>query len=161
MIPTSVHTSFFSNRPAKTAPGYGRANTRPRTDPVATALAIAGLIAVAAIHLAQVVPTVKQTPYLGALFILLVIGCVGLAACLLESDRAEVWSAVAVLNGLAIAGYVFTRAVSSFIDNQDVGNWGETLGLVALLVEGVLILLSLHELRGQRIHRSARAVNPT
>ena len=131
--------------------------SRVRSDPVATALAIAGLIAVAAIHLGQVVSTVKQTPYLGTLFVLLVAGCVALAGILLRSDRAEAWAAVAVINALAVGGYVFTRTLSTFVDNQDVGNWSENLGMVALLVEAVLILVSLHALRGHPARRHARA----
>ena len=151
MTSTSLQSRPFPNATAE---------SRVRTDPVATALAIAGLIAVAAIHLSQVVPTVKQTPYLGTMFVLLVVACVGLAGCLLISDRAQVWTAVAVVNGLAVAGYVFTRTASSFIDNQDVGNWSETLGMVALLVEGVLILLSVHAFWGHRIGRPARSLHP-
>ena len=148
-----VTSTSLQSRPAL------RINTESgeRTDPVATALAIAGLIAVAAIHLDQVVSTVKQTPYLGTLFVLLVVACVALAGVLLRSDRREAWAAVAVVNGLTVGGYVFTRTLSTFVDSQDVGNWSENLGMVALLVEAVLILLSLHELRGQASRRHPRA----
>jgi hypothetical protein len=123
-------------------------------DPVPRATAIGGLVAVAAIHLGQVVPTVNQTPYLGVAFVGLTLACVLLAGWLLVNAPGPVWAAVALVNTLAIAGYVFTRTASTFFDNQDVGNWGETLGLVALLIEGSLVVLSLHQLYGERAARS-------
>ena len=110
------------------------------------ATAIAGLVTVAAIHWAQVVPTLKDTPLLGAAFVVLSLACVGLAGVLLVSRRRVAWMTVAIVNTLAVAGYIFTRTVSSFFDNQDVGNWSEALGMVALLVESLLILLSLYRL---------------
>ena len=123
-------------------------------DPVPRATAIGGLVAVAAIHLGQVVPTVNQTPYLGAAFVALTLACVFLAGWLLVDAPGPVWAAVALVNISAIAGYVFTRTASTFFDNQDVGNWGETLGLVALLIEGSLVVLSLHQLRDEKVARS-------
>jgi hypothetical protein len=43
----------------------------------------------------QVVPTMKQVPYLGTSFVLLVLACVLLAGCLLVSERREVVAAPA------------------------------------------------------------------
>jgi hypothetical protein len=115
-------------------------------DPVARASAIIGLIGVATVHLAQVVPTIDQTPYLGASFVLLTVACVALAGGVLVADRAAVWALVGVVNLLSVAGYAFTRTFSTFFDQQDVGNWSEMLGVAALLVEGLLVMLSLHQL---------------
>ena len=42
----------------------------------------------------------------------------------------------------AIAGYAFTRVVSTPLDNADVGNWSCMLGMAALYVEGLLVLIS-------------------
>jgi hypothetical protein len=39
---------------------------------------------------------------------------------------------------------VFTRLLSTPLDNQDVGNWACMLGIAALFVEGVLVALSAH-----------------
>jgi hypothetical protein len=111
---------------------------------MATAMAIIGLVTVAAIHWAQVVPAIRDAPYLGTAFLLLTLACIGLAFGLLISDSAVAWISVAVVSGMTIAGYIFTRTVSSFFDDQDVGNWSEPLGMVALLVETLLISLTIY-----------------
>jgi hypothetical protein len=60
---------------------------------------------------------------------------------LLLGDTRTVWLQVGAVNLLSIGGYAFTRTFSTFVDRGDAGNWSETLGLVALLVEGSLVLL--------------------
>jgi hypothetical protein len=49
------------------------------------------------------VPTLKQTPYLGSSFVLLVVACVVLAGGLLISDRREVWLLVAAVDAMTIS----------------------------------------------------------
>lgn len=115
-----------------------------RRDPMATAMAIVGLVTVAAIHWAQVVPLMKDTPYLGTAFLLLTLACIGLAIGLLVSDRPAVWILVSAVSGVTITGYIFTRTVSTFFDDQDVGDWSEPLGMVSLLVETLLVMLSIY-----------------
>jgi hypothetical protein len=110
-------------------------------DPVPRAVAVVGLVTVAAIHFGQVVPTVQQTPYLGAAFVVVTVACILLAGRLLLGDTRMVWLQVGAVNLLSIGGYAFTRMFSTFIDRGDAGHWSETLGLVALLVEGSLVLL--------------------
>jgi hypothetical protein len=140
--------------------------TRPATgldsDVVMRATAILGLGAVAVIHFSQVVPTTEQTPWLGASFVALTLACIGVAAQLLYRGDRWVWAQVAVLNGLAISGYVFTRVFSTPFDNTDVGNWSEMLGVAALFTEGMLMLLSLHVITGipapPASHHQRRAV---
>jgi hypothetical protein len=126
-------------------------------------MAIVGLVTMAAIHFAQVVPAVISTPYLATAFVLLTLTCIGLAFCLLVSDRAAGWILVGVVNGLTIIGYVFTRTVSSFFDTKDVGNWTDSLGMVALLIETLLILLTLYRLfRDRRLQATLQVgVNPS
>jgi hypothetical protein len=118
-----------------------------QSNAILQATGIIGLGAVAVIHFAQVVPTTEQTPWLGAAFVLLTAACIVVAAQLLYSSAPLVWLQVAVLNVSAIAGYAFTRLVSTPIDNGDVGNWSETLGVAALLIESLLVILSLHAIK--------------
>jgi len=136
-----------STRAVSTLPG----------DPVLRATAIAGLGAVAVMHFAQVVPTTEETPWLGAAFVLLSFACVGVAAQLLHSANRFVWLQVAALNALAIAGYAFTRLISTPFDDGDVGNWSEMLGVAALFIEGLLVVVSVHILTGRRRFLSAPA----
>jgi hypothetical protein len=136
-----------------------------QSDAVLQATGIVGLGAVAVIHFAQVVPTTEQTPWLGAAFVVLTLSCIAVAAQLLHRSAPWVWLQVAVLNILTMAGYAFTRLVSTTFDNADVGHWSETLGVAALFIEGLLVVLSVHVLKRQplslpdrrRHEKSARA----
>ena len=62
-----------------------------------------------------------------------------------------VWAQVGILNILAIAGYAFTRLISTTLDNTDVGNWSEMLGVAALFIESILVILSVHAITGRPI----------
>ncbi len=130
----SRSTTSLSPRPAET---------------VLQSTAIAGLGAVAVIHFSQVVPTTEETPWLGAAFVLLSLACLAVAAQLLYRSDRLVWAQVGMLNLLAIAGYAFTRLVSTPFDNTDVGNWSEMLGVAALFIESILVILSLHAITGR------------
>jgi hypothetical protein len=143
-LPTAERTLPNPQAPAR------EVHDRPRLhdDSVIRATAIVGLGTVAVIHVAQIVPTAQQTPWLGAGFGLLVASCVALAAVLLHRGHPRLWAAISIVNVLAIAGYAVTRLVSTPIDNQDVGNWSENLGVAALFAEGALVLLGLHVLTG-------------
>jgi hypothetical protein len=118
-------------------------------DTVLQSTAIAGLGAVAVIHFSQVVPTTEETPWLGAAFVVLSLACLGVAAQLLYRCDRVVWVQVGILNTLAIAGYAFTRLITTPFDNTDVGNWSEMLGVAALFVEGILVILSIHAITGR------------
>ncbi len=140
-------------RPARPGAVVGQLNgslpLAVRPDELVRAIGIVGLIGVAVIHIGQVVPTFDQTPWLGFAFVLLTVACVILAAGLLHRGTVSAWVGVALVNLLAIGGFVFTRSFSSAFDNQDVGNWSEMLGVVALFTEGLLVLLSLYAIEGQ------------
>jgi hypothetical protein len=104
-----------------------------------------------------VVSTIDETPWLGGVFVVLTVGCMVLAGRLLQWGSRLLWAQVAVLNALAIGGYVFTRLASTPFDNGDVGNWSEMLGLAALFIEGALVVLSLQIILGTQGRAGARA----
>jgi hypothetical protein len=143
----STRTSPAAAAPTNGAATAGRAPTVAAVDPVPRAAAIVGLVGVATIHLAQIVPTTQQTPWLGALFVVLTVATVALAGWLTLTDHRAAWALVLLVNAVSIAGYAVTRMFSTFVDNQDVGNWGEMLGVAALLVEGLLMVLAAHQVR--------------
>ena len=143
--PTAAPTNGTAARGGAQAGTAGTAVAA--VDPVPRAAAIVGLVGVATIHLAQIVPTVQQTPWLGASFIALTMATVALAGWLTIADERMAWALVLAVNAASVAGYAFTRMFSTFVDQQDVGNWGEMLGVAALLVEGLLIVLAAHQVR--------------
>lgn len=63
------------------------------------------------------------------------------------STPTRLWAPVGLLGVMALMGYAFTRVVSTPLDNQDVGNWACTLGMAALVVEGLLVALCVHAIR--------------
>jgi hypothetical protein len=115
-------------------------------DAVMRATGILLLMGIAVIHLVQLVPTTKSTPLLGLAFIPLIAGSVVVGAQLVNPNVAltRLWLPVLALGVAAIVGYVFTRVVSTPLDNQDVGNWSCMLGIAALFVEGTLVALSAY-----------------
>jgi hypothetical protein len=130
-----VHSSHMSHSPSV-------------IDAVMRATGILALMGIAVIHLVQLVPTFEATPLLGAAFVLLIAGAVVVGARLISSKltHAQLWLPVAALGVAAVGGYVFTRVVSTPLDNQDVGNWACMLGIAALFVEGTLVALSAYAL---------------
>lgn len=113
---------------------------------VLRATGIVLLMALAVIHLVQLVPTFQQTPALGAAFVLLIAGAVVVGARLVKGHRFafHLWLPVAGLGAAAVSGYAFTRLFSTPFDRFDVGNWACELGMAALFVEGVLVAMALY-----------------
>ena len=113
-------------------------------DAVMRATALLALMGIAVIHLVQLVPTFQATPLLGWTFVALIAGTLVVGAQLVNPklSHTRLWVPVIALGASAIGGYVFTRVVSTPLDNQDIGNWSCMLGLAALFVEGTLVAMN-------------------
>jgi hypothetical protein len=122
---------------------------------VLTATAVPALAAVAIIHLVQIVPTFKTRPLLDGAFVALIAAAVALAVRLVARSNTSTWVAVGVLSVGAIAGYVLTRALSTPLDNQDIGNWACMLAIAALSVETALVAMSRYAVAAKRPLRLA------
>jgi len=145
--------------------GSGSNGLRPLPHPVAIdavlrATGILALMGIAVVHVVQLVPTFQATPLLGVSFVALIVGAVAVGTRLLSSRTSamDLWLPVALLGAAAIGGYVFTRLVSTPLDNQDVGNWACMLGMGALFVEASLVGLSTFAMSG-RLRRPASISN--
>ena len=111
-------------------------------DGIARTIAVVGLAGVALIHLLDIPGKFQETPYLGWLYVALILGCVAVAASLVHSSDPRAWTAAALLPLGAIAGYTLTRTVGLPQAMDDIGNWSEPLGMASLFVEGSLVALS-------------------
>src|ERR1700733_10635026 len=125
----------------------GRSDTRHTgvsTDTMLRSTGIMALFGIGVIHFVQLVPTFEGMPLLGAAYLGLIAASIAAGALLVKgsSSRIRLWAPVAILGMSAIAGYAFTRVVSTPLDNADVGNWSCMLGMAALYVEGMLVLIS-------------------
>lgn len=96
------------------------------------------------------VPGSKDPSYVGAGYYVLEIAAVAAALLLLQSKSPAGWLlACAVAAGPAI-GYILSRGPGLPHYSDDKGNWGEPLGVVSLIVEGFLLVLSLIPLLAAR-----------
>jgi len=100
-------------------------------------------VTITAAHVPVTGEHVAEAPYIGWSFIALEIAAVALAIFLVLRDTQLAWTAATVLPTLAILGYVLTRSVALPQIADDLGNWTEPLGVVALSAEALLALLAL------------------
>jgi hypothetical protein len=129
---------------------HNRNQTGPRTPapPVgadhvaARALGAAAVTGVALIHFVDLFDKFKETPYVGLLFLGLIAGSLWAARRLVLVGDNPGWLVAGGLAAATVAGYTLSRTVGLPAATDDVGNWGEALGLASLFVEGALVLLS-------------------
>jgi hypothetical protein len=133
-------------------------------DMVARIVAIGGLGGVALVHALQLPEAFQAVDYVGVLFILAVVVALGLAALLTRMSDERVWLATGALGALLLIGYVLSRTSGLPGFTDDKGEWAEPLGLVSLVVEGLLVLLSatvLTSLERSRVRIPAARREPT
>lgn len=96
---------------------------------------VAALLVTAAAHIPVIPAHLREAPYVGVLFILLVAGSLLMAAVLAMRDAKAAYNVTAVMMALALASYVISRIVGLPLIGDDVGNWLEPLGVVSITVE--------------------------
>jgi hypothetical protein len=112
-----------------------------------------GLLAVALIHLLDVFSKFDETPYLGVMYILLMISSIAVAFAILHTGRAIAWVAAGTLAALTLIGFVLSRTTGLPASSGDIGNWKEPLGVASMFVEAGVILLSGYALAIARRER--------
>jgi hypothetical protein len=110
-------------------------------DGIARAAAVIGLAAVAAIHLVDLPGKLDETPYLFWMYLALIAACVALAGALWRSSDTRAWAAAAFVAVAVLIGYTLSRTTGLPQSSDDIGNWGEPLGIASLFVEGSLAAL--------------------
>ncbi len=105
-----------------------------------------GLLAVALIHLPDVIGKLSETPYLGVMYIGLMIASVIVAFALLHKGRPIAWMAAGTLAGPTLIGFILSRMTGLPDATDDVGNLKEGLGLASMFVETGVVLLSAYAL---------------
>jgi hypothetical protein len=108
----------------------------------ARAVAAVGLAGVALIHLLDAPGKFAETPYMGWMYIALMAGCLVVAADIVLRGSRMAWAGAVVLPLSALVGFTMTRTVGLPQAHEDIGNWGEPLGLASLFVEGCLVAFS-------------------
>jgi len=126
-------------------------------DTLARALAIVALGAVALIHLLDLPGTFQTQAYKGVLYLLLIGGCVVVAARLLTTSDRRAWWLAFLLPAGAMVAYVVSRTIGIPGGADDIGNWGEPLGIASLFVEGALVTLAGAVLSAVRLPAGAES----
>jgi hypothetical protein len=117
---------------------------------VARAVAVIGLAGVALIHLLDAIGKFHETPYMGWMYIGLILACLATAGALIRANAREAWLAAFVLPASAAIGFTLTRTVGLPQAHEDIGNWSEPLGLASLFVEGTLMATAAYALAALR-----------
>ena len=95
------------------------------------ALGFGGMLAIALIHLLDVIGKIKETPYLGVMYI-----------ALMHTGSALAWAAAGLLAAATLTGFILSRTTGLPNASDDIGNWTEPLGLASLFVEGAVVILA-------------------
>ncbi len=103
---------------------------------VSTALAALAHIPVLGQHL-------REAPYMGVEFAVLILGYGLIAVGALVCDSAALYLVTLATCGLAIAGYAATHIVAFPELADDVNNWFEPLGIVAVAAETTAVAAAL------------------
>jgi hypothetical protein len=106
---------------------------------VARTVAGAGFLGIALIHAIDLPDKLEETPYIGVLYILLIAACVGLAALAALRWSNRLWALGTLVAASPLAGYVLTRTVGLPGARDDIGNWGEPLGIASIVVEVITL----------------------
>ena len=117
------------------------------------ALGFGGMLGIALIHLLDVIGKIKETPYLGVMYIALMVASVAVALSLLHTGSSLAWGAAGLLAVATLTGFVLSRTTGLPHSEDDIGNWTEGLGLASMFVEGAVIVLSGYALALARRER--------
>jgi len=114
-------------------------------DVIARAMGALALIALAVIHVVDLPATLGPIPLVGIGYFGIIVAALGVSVALIAGSHWLVWAAAGAVAGVAMGGYVLTRALpGGFLgDHGDIGNWRCPLGIAALSVETLIILLVL------------------
>jgi hypothetical protein len=131
------------------------AHALPATRPVARVdllrlVAVVGLAVTAAVHVPVAADHVGAARYLLLSFDVMVVVSAGLAALLTVRPTRPAAAAAMALALAAIAAYVASRTVGLPLEDDDVGDWTNALGLVALGAETAVVLSAALLLRRRR-----------
>ncbi len=111
-------------------------------DGIARGVAVIGLLGIGLIHLIDAPGKFTETPYMGWMYVGLIVACLAVAAMMIREGDNRAWTATLILPLMVLAGFVLSRTTGLPQAHDDVGNWGEPLGIASMFVEGSLIALA-------------------
>jgi hypothetical protein len=119
--------------------------------------AAACLAATAAVHIAIAPEHLREAPYAGVLFIALATAALTSAVLLLTTNHRLAWTGAAGLSLAAVVAYLMSRSVGLPSLADDIGDWLNPLGVVAVVSETAVLLMFGYTQRGARRYRTVTA----
>ncbi len=126
-----------------------RGDPGTRRDVAQRALGVAGLIAIAIIHYADAHSkyAAADARYIFWLYVALILGCaIGVGLLILRDTRAA-WAFAALLAAGPFVSYAVNRTIGLPRATDDIGNWLEPLGVASLVVEALVFVLAVVQMR--------------
>jgi len=120
---------------------------RPWISRPLAALAAVALAGVAVVHLIDGPGSFQDAEYVGVLELALAAAATVTAIALIVGPVRDIWLSAAILTSAALIAYIASRTVGLPGSTDDIGNWGQTLGIVSMAVESVVVLLAVGALR--------------
>ena len=115
---------------------------------------IFGLFGVALIHLLDVFSKLDETPYLGGLYIALIVASLAVGMRLIWTCNRRLLTMAATIAGATFIAFVLSRTTGLPKSSDDIGNWEEPLGLASLFIEFLVVLLSVSAMTVLRPRRA-------
>ncbi len=100
---------------------------------------IALILSVGAIHTIEAPEHFRAAAYLGVLFALNVVATLVAAVGILRGARGWGWTLGALISGLSLVAYLFSRLFGLPGLGEVAGGWDEPLGSLALIFEGLFL----------------------
>ena len=151
----AIQTAFLDSAraPSRTAHPSGRTDD---TFPVTAMRAgvIFGLFGVALIHLIDLWGQLRDTPYIGGLYIALIVASLAVGMRLIWTCNRRLLAMSAVIAGATFIAFVLSRTTGLPKSSDDIGNWEEPLGLASLFVEFLVVMLSVSAMSALRPRRA-------
>jgi hypothetical protein len=109
-------------------------------------LAAAGAIGEAVVHIPLLESHLTEAPYIGVGFLLLIVAGFTVGTKLLVAPDKRAWALCGLVATLALLGYILSRTVGLPQIHDDIGDWQDPLGTLAILCEFTMLVATLVQL---------------
>jgi hypothetical protein len=109
--------------------------------------AVVGVLGIAVSHLFEVGGKLKEVPYQGVMFVVLIAACVGLALLSRVIPPRLWWTGVIAVSVIPFVLYIVSRTAGLPGGEDDIGAWGEWSGIASLVFDAVTAVLAVRALQ--------------
>jgi hypothetical protein len=104
---------------------------------------VMGLLSIALIHILDLPGKWSEVRYLGVGYVLIIAASLVLAEIISTRIDKRAMYASAALSIAVLVGFIINRTTGMPNATEDIGNWGEPLGLASLFVEAITVWVTV------------------